>query len=37
VGRESPYKALSPDGDPEFATVLKVLRALGVGRHAAAA
>jgi probable addiction module antidote protein len=26
--RESLYKALSKDGNPEFATVLKVLRAL---------
>ena len=31
LGRESLYKALSPNGNPEFATVLKVLRALGVG------
>lgn len=30
LGRESLYKALSPDGNPEFATVLKVLRALGL-------
>jgi probable addiction module antidote protein len=30
VGRESLYKALSPDGNPEFATVLKVMRALGL-------
>ena len=30
LGRESLYKALSPDGNPEFATVLKVMRALGV-------
>lgn len=28
--RESLYKALSPDGNPEFATVLKVVRALGI-------
>lgn len=34
LGRESLYKALSPDGNPEFATVLKVLRALGVRLHA---
>jgi probable addiction module antidote protein len=30
LGRESLYKALSSDGNPEFATVLKVLRALGL-------
>ena len=28
--RESLYKALSPDGNPEFATVMKVVRALGI-------
>ena len=30
LGRESLYKALSPDGNPEFMTVLKVMRALGL-------
>lgn len=30
LGRESLYKALSPDGNPEFATVLKVLQSLGL-------
>lgn len=30
LGRESLYKALSPGGRPEFATVLKVVRALGL-------
>lgn len=30
LGRESLYKALSPDGNPEFATVLKVIHALGL-------
>ena len=30
LGRESLYKALSPEGNPEFATVLKVVRALGL-------
>lgn len=30
LGRQSLYKALSPDGNPEFATVLKVIRALGL-------
>ena len=34
LGRESLYKALSPQGNPEFATVLKVLRALGLKLHA---
>ncbi len=34
LGRESLYKALSPDGNPEFATVLKVVRALGLKLHA---
>lgn len=33
VGRESLYKALSPEGNPEFATILKVLRALGLRFH----
>lgn len=28
--RASLYKALSPEGNPEFATVLKVIRALGL-------
>jgi probable addiction module antidote protein len=30
LGRESLYKALSSEGNPEFATVFKVLRALGL-------
>lgn len=30
LGRESLYKALSPDGNPAFATVVRVLRALGL-------
>ena len=29
LGRESLYKALSPDGNPKFATILKVVQALG--------
>lgn len=37
LGRESLYKALSPDGNPEFATILKVISALGLRLHAAAA
>jgi probable addiction module antidote protein len=35
LGRESLYKALSPDGNPEFSTVLKVVRSLGLKLHAA--
>jgi probable addiction module antidote protein len=34
LGRESLYKALSPEGNPELATVLKVLKALGLRLHA---
>ncbi len=34
LGRESLYKSLSPDGNPKFATVLKVVRALGLRLHA---
>lgn len=34
LGRESLYKALSPEGNPELATVLKVVRALGLRLHA---
>ena len=37
LGRESLYKSLSPDGNPEFATVLKVMRALGLRLQATAA
>jgi len=33
LGRESLYKALSPGGNPEFATVLKVVKALGLRLH----
>jgi probable addiction module antidote protein len=29
LGRQSLYKALSEDGNPEFSTVMKVLGALG--------
>jgi len=36
LGRESLYKALSPEGNPKFATVLKVVRALGLRLHATA-
>ena len=34
LSRESLYKALSENGNPSFATVLKVARALGVRLHA---
>ena len=34
LGRESLYKALSPEGNPEFATILKVIAALGLQLHA---
>lgn len=37
LGRESLYKALSPDGNPEFSTVLKVLGALNFELHVKAA
>lgn len=30
LGRESLYKALSAEGNPEFATILKVIDALGL-------
>ena len=33
LGRESLYKALSPNGNPEFATILKVVAALGLRLH----
>jgi probable addiction module antidote protein len=33
LGRESLYKALSANGNPEFATVLRVARALGLQFH----
>lgn len=36
LSRESLYRALSADGNPSFATILKVARALGVKLHAAA-
>lgn len=34
LSRESLYRALSENGNPSFATVLKVARALGVRLHA---
>jgi probable addiction module antidote protein len=33
LGRESLYKSLSPNGNPEFASVLKVVRSLGLRLH----
>jgi probable addiction module antidote protein len=37
LSRESLYRALSADGNPSFATILKVAKALGVRFHAQAA
>ena len=34
LSRESLYKALSGEGNPEFATVMKVVKALGFQLHA---
>lgn len=34
LSRESLYKALSGQGNPEFGTILKVVRALGLKLHA---
>lgn len=34
LGRESLYKALSSEGNPEFATIMKVVSALGLKLHA---
>ena len=34
LGRESLYKALSGEGNPSFATILKVTKALGIQLHA---
>ncbi len=34
VGRESLYKSLSRNGNPELGTVLRVLRAVGLRLHA---
>jgi probable addiction module antidote protein len=34
LSRESLYKALGENGNPSFATILKVARALGVQLHA---
>ena len=37
LGRESLYKALGSSGNPQFATVIKVIKALGLKLHASAA
>ncbi|ETS30418.1 putative addiction module antidote protein [Photorhabdus khanii NC19] len=37
LSRESLYRALSDDGNPEFGTILKVVKALGLKLHVAAA
>ena len=37
LGRESLYKALSPDGNPEFSTAFKVIRDLSLRLHASSA
>jgi probable addiction module antidote protein len=34
LAREGLYKALSPEGNPEFTTVMKVIKALGLKLHA---
>ena len=33
LARESLYKALSGEGNPEFATILKVVNAMGLKLH----
>lgn len=35
MSREGLYKALSPDGNPTFATVVRIVRALGLRLHIA--
>jgi probable addiction module antidote protein len=37
LSRESLYRALSENGNPEFGTVIKVIRALGLKLHASVA
>jgi probable addiction module antidote protein len=34
ISREGLYRALSAEGNPEFGTVMKVIRALGLKLHA---
>lgn len=36
LSREGLYRALSTDGNPEFATIMKVIRGLGLRLHAGA-
>ncbi len=36
ITREGLYKALSPTGNPEFSTILKVIKALKIKLHASA-
>lgn len=36
LGRESLYKALGSTGNPEFTTIMKVMKALGLRLHATA-
>ena len=37
LSRESLYRALSGEGNPEFSTIMKVIKALGLKLHAEAA
>ena len=37
MSRESLYRSLSGEGNPEFATVMKVIKALGIQLHTSAA
>jgi probable addiction module antidote protein len=37
ITREGLYKALSPDGTPEFSTVVRVIKALKIKLHATVA
>jgi probable addiction module antidote protein len=37
LARENLYKALSADGNPEFSTIMKVMKSLGLTFHAGAA
>ena len=37
LGGDSLYQALSAEGNPEFATILKIVSAFGLRRHAAPA
>lgn len=37
LAREGLYKALSAEGNPEFSTVMKVIKALGLKLHASTA